>query len=360
LLCLVREMELWSLQTSSARSAPRRAQRLEAEGWDGMGVTDSQSLAGDPWVAITAAAAGTTTLRLGTTVTNPVTRHPAVTASAAASAAVVAGDRVVIGIGRGDSALAHLGRAPAPVSVLERYVKVLRTYLAGETVPFDDLDFHEKMAPPAATLGLADAPGGSCLTWLANAGVHVPVEVAASGPRVIATAACAADGVIFALGADAGRLRWGIQAARQARRHAGLDPDGLSFGAYINVVAHPEIEVARRLAVGALATVARFSVMHGEVNGPVTAEQREVLGDLQRGYDMNRHTRSSSQQAGVLTDAFIDGFAVVGPPSRVVERLQEIAELGVRKVIIVGVSPGSDRDNAATATAAMTEVLNAP
>jgi 5,10-methylenetetrahydromethanopterin reductase len=324
-----------------------------------MGVTDSQCLAGDAWMAITAAAAGTTTLRLGTTVTNPVTRHPAVTASAAASAAVVAGDRVVIGIGRGDSALAHLGRAPAPVSVLDRYVRVLRGYLAGETVSFDDLDFQETMAPPAATLGLADAPAGSCLTWLTRADVHVPVEVAASGPRVITTAARAADGVIFALGADISRLRWGIQTAREARRDAGLDPNGLSFGAYINVVAHPDVDVARRLARGALATVARFSVMHGEVNGPVTAEQREVLGDLRRGYDMNRHTQASSQQASVLTDAFVDGFAVVGPPSRVVERLHEIAELGIDKVIVVGVSPGSQADEAAAATVAMTEVLNA-
>jgi 5,10-methylenetetrahydromethanopterin reductase len=128
----------WALPTSSARSAPTRAARLEAEGWDAMGVTDSQNHAGDAWVALTAAAAHTTTLELGTAVTNPVTRHPAVTA-----AAVVAGDRVSIGIGRGDSALAHLGRAPASVAVLDRYVRAVRAYLAGETVAFDDLGFHE-------------------------------------------------------------------------------------------------------------------------------------------------------------------------------------------------------------------------
>jgi 5,10-methylenetetrahydromethanopterin reductase len=116
----------WALPTSSARSAPTRAARLEAEGWDAMGVTDSQNHAGDAWVALTAAAARTTTLKLGTAVTNPATRHPAVTA-AAASAAVVAGDRVSIGIGCGDSALAHLGRAPASVADLDRYVHAVRT-----------------------------------------------------------------------------------------------------------------------------------------------------------------------------------------------------------------------------------------
>jgi 5,10-methylenetetrahydromethanopterin reductase len=119
----------WALPTSSARSAPTRAARLEAEGWDAMGVTDSQNHAGDAWVALTAAAARTTTLKLGTAVTNPATRHP--------------GDRVSIGIGRGDSALAHLVRAPASFAVLDRYVRAVRAYLAGETVAFDDLGFHE-------------------------------------------------------------------------------------------------------------------------------------------------------------------------------------------------------------------------
>jgi 5,10-methylenetetrahydromethanopterin reductase len=189
--------------------------------------------------------------------------------------------------------------------------------------------------------------------------VHVPVEVAASGPRVISTAAAIADGVILALGADADRLRWGIDVARQSRVDAGLDPGGLSIGAYVNVVAHDDVEVARRLARGALTSVARFSVMHGAVNGPTTAEQRDVLLAVHRTYDMNRHTQAGTEQAATLTDAFVDGYAVVGPPGHVVERLQEIAELGVGKVVVIGPSPGSDRDEAAAADSAMAQVLAA-
>lgn len=353
----MRPMQLWAVQTSSARSVTRRAASLEAAGWDGMGVTDSQSLAGDAWVAITAAAATTSTLQLGTTVTNPVTRHPAVTAAAAASAAIVAGDRISVGIGRGDSALAHLGRAPASVQTLERYVRVLRAYLAGEVVPFDDLRFHEMMSPPVSTLGLADSPAGSRITWLEGADVHVPVEVAASGPKVIAVAACAADCVIFAVGGDTERLRWAIDVARAARESAGLDPDTLSFGAYLNVVAHPQHDVARRLVRGSLTSLARFSVMHGDVTGPVDDEQRRVLLAIRESYDMNRHTHSAAQQAAAVTDEFVDRYAIVGESSRVVDRLHEVASMGVRKAVVIGVSPGSDRTAAAEADAAMAQVL---
>ena len=98
--------------------------------------------------------------------------------SAAHALAVESGGRVTIGIGRGDSALAHLGRAPASVAHTERYVRVLRLYLRGEPVSFDDLGFSESTAPDVATLGLADTPSASRLVWRAADDPVVTVEVA--------------------------------------------------------------------------------------------------------------------------------------------------------------------------------------
>src|SRR5205823_9520220 len=93
----------------------------------GLAVVDSQNLAGDPWVGLALAAHETERLRLGTAVTNPVTRHPAVTAAAAVTLQVASAGRFFLGIGRGDSALAHLGRAPASVATFDRYLAVLRS-----------------------------------------------------------------------------------------------------------------------------------------------------------------------------------------------------------------------------------------
>ena len=57
------------------------AASTEQTGWDGLLVADSQHLVGDPYVELALAATTTTRLRLGTAVTNFVTRDPAVTAS---------------------------------------------------------------------------------------------------------------------------------------------------------------------------------------------------------------------------------------------------------------------------------------
>jgi hypothetical protein len=61
------------------------ARRVEAAGFGGLWVADSQDLFRDCFVSMTAVALATTTMALGTGVTNPVLRHPSVLAGAAAS-----------------------------------------------------------------------------------------------------------------------------------------------------------------------------------------------------------------------------------------------------------------------------------
>ena len=353
-----RVRQLWALSASSPRSIARAAERAEEAGWDGLAVVDSQNLAGDSYVALTIAAAHSQRLGLGTAVTNPVTRHPAVTASAIASVHAHSGGRATLGIGRGDSSLAHLGRAPASVGTLERYLEVLQAYLRGERVPFDALDFHERAAPPVADLDLADTPANSGILWLDRSLPKVQVEVAATGPRVIGLAARHADRVMFALGADPERIRWGMRTARDAREKAGLDRDDIAFGAYANLVCHPELARARELVSGGLTTFARFAVMHGEVAGPATDEQRQVFQGLHDSYDMKQHTRAGSPQARALTDEFIDRYAIVGPASHCVERLAELFALGLSRIVLIGPTAGADREQARRAEQALAaEVL---
>lgn len=337
---------MWTLSTSASRRAASAAAEAEAAGWDGWAVVDSQNLSGDSYVALALAATSTQRLKLATGVTNPVTRHPAVTASAIASVQALSEGRAVLGIGRGDSALAHLGRGPASVRVLERYVDAVQRYLRRQAVGFDELDFHERLAPPVEQLDLADHPDDSRLVWLSDRWPKVPVEVAATGPRVIAAAAVAADRVLFALGADATRIRWGIDVARTARRQAGLDPEQLRFGAYVNLACHRLPAVARDVVRGGLSTFARFSVMHGDVLGPADDEQRQVLERLHDRYDMRTHTRRDSAQASVLSDAFVDGFAITGTPEHCLERLRGLRDLGLDKVVVIGPTAGVDRDAA--------------
>ncbi len=325
-------MELWRHSVAAPRRIMRTAESAEAAGWDGLCVVDSQNLSGDAFVALALAATVTYTIGLGTAVGNSVTRVAAANAAGALSVDAVSGGRMEFGIGRGDSALAHLGRAPGTVRHFERHLQQVQAYLRGDDVAFDDVDIPIDVAPPVDAMELASGPGVSRITWN-RAERKVPVEVSATGPRVIGIAAVHAERVMFALGADPDRIAWGIEVARRARTEAGLDPDGVRFGAYVNVVCHRDIERARELIKGAVSIFARFSVMHGTVIGPANENTEESLRRIHDVYDMGSHSRNESRQAESLTPDFIDEFGIVGPPNRCIERLQTLEELGLDKII---------------------------
>ena len=323
-------VEVWTHGTASQRGIRRFAAELEVNGWDGLSVVDSQNLSGDPYVALTMAALDTEKIRLGTAVTNSVTRMSAVTATAIASVDRISDGRALLGIGRGDSALSHLGLAPARLSQFENYLIQRQKYLRGEAVKFDEIKIPTTMAPSLLDLELADKPTESRIGWLGGRN-KVPLEVAASGPKVIEIAALNSDRVMFTLGADVSRIAWGIELAKKARRRAGLDPDGIKFGSYVNCVCCSDTELARDLVRGGLATFARFSIMHGKAIGPISIEAETALKSLHKTYDMRKHTEDDSRQASSMSAEFIEQFAIAGPPEYCIGRLRVLIDLGLDK-----------------------------
>jgi hypothetical protein len=83
--------------------------------------------------------------------------------------------------------------------------------------------------------------------------------------------------------------------------------------------------------------------MHGTVTGPADDERRCQLEAIHHAYDMSRHYSHGSAQADAVSDAVIDDFAVAGPTTYCVERLQALVELGVRRIVVQAVVAGGDR-----------------
>lgn len=291
------------------------AEMTERDGWDGLALTDSQNLGGDVFAALCIAALHTRRITLASGATNPATRHPAVVASAMATVQVESHGRAWLGIARGDSAMAYIGRKPLPLRDFEVALAQMQTYLRGEPVVFDSVE--------------------SRLQWLAEHDVpKVPMAVAATGPKVIQLAARVADAITFSVGAEPERLRAAIELAQAAPRDSGLPP--LRVGAYVNAVAHPDVGVARDLVRGRMGVYARFSTMDRGVLDSLPAADRAVAEALVRTYDMQKHAASGARHEAALVDDFVDRFGIVGPSERVAERLVEIIRLGLEHVVIVG------------------------
>jgi 5,10-methylenetetrahydromethanopterin reductase len=311
--------EIWQLARPSVSDIERTAAEAEAEGWDGLVLTDSQNLSPDTYVALTLAARATRRLRLGPGVTNPVTRDAAVTAGAIASIQQLSAGRAVLGIGRGDSALFNIGQEPAKLRVFEPYVRDVQAYLSGETT--------DKNGYP------------SRLQWLdAGRTDKVPMDIAATGPRVIALAARHAERIGFAVGADPRRLHWAITAANRALP---AGKPALSFGAYVNVCVHEDVNEAADLLRGLVGTFAHFTGMHPGTASGLDGRDRRVFQALGEGYERPKHGHNDAAHARALPLDFIERFAVVGPPGHCVAQLRALLATGVERLFVIGPRPSA-------------------
>ena len=71
-------------------------------------------------------------IKLGHMVTNPGTREPTVLASAYATLQDISDGRMVMGIGRGDSARRYIGQQPVPVGRFEEALRMIKPFMNGE------------------------------------------------------------------------------------------------------------------------------------------------------------------------------------------------------------------------------------
>ena len=317
----------------NVRIMAERCRAFEAEGWDGVGIGDSQCLTQDPFLLIALGLAATSRLRLVPSVTNVFTRHPSVLANLAATLQEQSGGRFVLAVGRGDSPFSHLGVAPGAFEHYERSIRKLQGYLRGEVVPFDPKDIRDGSAPLSKTK-LGDVPLGTELKWLDRSVPKVPVDIHTGGPKTLRMAARYCERITLVVGASPDRIKWALDIIRQSCEESGRDPKEINVGALLSVVPHPDRNRARQLGAGHQASMARASANLGHLTGPYSdADRAEVLAVI-NAYDINNHVGGHTPQARILSQDFTDRHFVIGPPKECVAQIRELVSLGVDRLHI--------------------------
>ena len=120
------------LEARSVDAFAADVRRAEALGWDAAFQPDSQLRRRDTYVLMAAAARVTDRILLATLLSNPVNRHPTVTASSIATVDELAPGRTLLGWGVGDIAVRLAGLRPARVHELEASTRLMRALLDGQ------------------------------------------------------------------------------------------------------------------------------------------------------------------------------------------------------------------------------------
>ncbi|EFV13710.1 TIGR03842 family LLM class F420-dependent oxidoreductase [Segniliparus rugosus] len=296
-----------------AARAVELAKSAESYGFSHFWAFDSHILWEECNVVFAAILENTRRISVGPLVTNPVTRHPTVTASTFATLNDLYGNRTICGIGRGDSALRTLGRRPAGLAELRDSVRTIRALGNGEAVQ-------------------GEAGGTIRLPWAGDS--RLPVWVAAYGPKVLALTGEVADGLIVQLG-DPELAVWMIEQVRTAADDAGRDPASIKFcvaaPAYVTG-AHGDLDHAREQCrwFGAMVGnhVADIVARYGASGGAVPKALSDYVA-AREGYDYNQHGQSGNTHAEYVPDSIVDRFCLLGGPDEQIERLREYEKIGV-------------------------------
>jgi probable F420-dependent oxidoreductase len=269
---------------------------------------DSVVLWQEPFVIYSQILSQTQNLVVGPMVTNPSTRDWSVTASLFATLNDMYGNRTVCGIGRGDSARRVIGQKPASLAVLGESMHVIRELAEGREV------------------ALHGAPVR--IPWVRDG--KLEIWMAAYGPKALRLVGEQADGFILQT-ADPAIAKWTIDAVRDAARAAGRDPGGITMcvaaPAYIGDELPHQRDQLRWFGGMVGNHVADLVARYGE-SGPVPRELTDYIKGRE-GYDYAHHGKAGNPSTDFVPDAIVDRFCLLGPAGAHVERLEELAELGV-------------------------------
>ena len=134
-------------------------QLAEGQGFEYGWTYDSHVLWQESTPTLALAAAATERIKLGHMVTNPGTREPTVVASSYATLQDISNGRMVMGIGRGDSARRYINQKPVPVAKFEEAIRMIKPFMNGERVHWNDTDLQLGLGAPRAAAD-RDARGG--------------------------------------------------------------------------------------------------------------------------------------------------------------------------------------------------------
>ena len=284
------------------------AKRAEAFGFTYVWTFDSHILWEEPYPIYSKILDTTNNVIVGPMVTNPATRDWTVTASLFATLNEMYGNRTVIGIGRGDSAVRVTNGKPTTLATLRESIHVIRELANGRGVDHNGSEIR--------------------FPWASKS--RAEVWVAAYGPKALQLTGEVGDGFILQL-ADPSITAWTIKAVRDAAAAAGRDPKSVKIcvaaPAYVgDDIAHMRDQC--RWFGGMVGNhVADIVARYGENSEVPKALTDYIKG--REGYDYNEHGRAGNSHTTFVPDEIVDRFCILGTPEQHIARLRELEALGV-------------------------------
>ena len=293
------------------------AKVTEELGYSHIWVGDSHLIWREAYVNMAAMALSTTKVKLGTGVTNPLTRHPSVVASAYATLEEYAPGRTIVGIGLGDSSVETMGMKPAKLSHFEKTMTQMRQLLDGQEVQLETGKIH----------------------LLHPCKVKVPIYIAASGPKMLELSGRIADGIIVLVGVADDYIAHARERISAGAKAAGRKVEDINLVLWVPC-AVSDTAPAKDAVKAHVARVVAHPLPY--VLDPT---EQKVLEEIRKTYDYYHHMDQQANHAEVIPDWLVEKFAIAGTVAECRAQIERLKKSGIQQIAIIPYSPpGGSRE----------------
>lgn len=298
------------------------AARAETLGYDDFWLADERFFR-EVYALLALAATRTTRIRLGPCVTDPFSRHPALTAMAIATLDEISDGRALLGIGAGVSGFRELGvNAERSAVAIREAVELIRQLLAGQDVTMK---------------GQQVSFNGGRLDF-APRRADIPIYVASQREAGCRVAGRVADGAIMQGCVAEPLLRFFRTTVAEGARRAGRDPSRVELVARINVCVSDDVQTAR-------------NAMRATVVRSLVAQRPDFFTFRMAGLELPERLRAEVLRlpythdatplmnvAPLVPDAFVDAVALTGPPADIAKGVARLVRSGIGQLMVYPVA----------------------
>jgi alkanesulfonate monooxygenase SsuD/methylene tetrahydromethanopterin reductase-like flavin-dependent oxidoreductase (luciferase family) len=299
---------------------PELARLAEANGFDCAWGGEANNK--DPTVMLSAIAAVTTRLKIGSAIYHILGRTPATLALQALGLDELSGGRFLLGIGSSNPTIAkwHGQVLDQPLGQVREYIEIVQSAVRGEKLDFDGKFFT------AHNFRMAFKPSGRI----------IPIYLAAFGPKMTRLAGRIADGVLINM-ANPAEIRRISDEVRKGAEEAGKDPAGMQIICKI------------RCSIAETSAAARDALSHALTYYALADYYRDLLGRM--GFAEEVEAMRSAWKTGgfhsarkLVSDRMFANLPLIAATSvhEIVEQIRPYAASGATRIILPYVAATDD------------------
>ncbi len=268
-------------------------------------------------------ALATKKIKVGVGVINPYSRNSAVIAETIATIDELSKGRAILALGTGVPPLIEqMGiKFERPLATMRESVHVIRELLAGKDVTFQGRATNLK----DVTLGVN--PYFSLLEPFKPTRLHIPIYVAAIGPKMLQLAGEIGDGTLLTAGCSPQYVKYAVENVKIGAEKAGRDPAKIDVATYVLTAMSKTGRVNNKVMKGFLAFALSYSdPKYLKMSGFDEDDVKPIRETLE--------TKGMAKATKFVTDAIVETYTATGTPERCREKLEEYKDAGITLPII--------------------------